>query len=129
MGARGRDAWLPLEVDARDQSDDEPMGTKDKFWIDVQDGHWLVKLCRVVGGETRGEDWSEWLVHRLAVLLGVPTAITEPATVLIDAVATRIRRRQRAKPASEPASDFRPAAGTRKGRARGTRVQRAGLSR
>ncbi len=84
MGARGRGAWLPLEVDARDQSDDEPMGTKDKFWIDAQDGHWLVKLCRVVGGETRGEDWSEWLVHRLAGLLGVPTAITEPATVLID---------------------------------------------
>lgn len=84
MGARGRDAWLPLEVDARDQSDDEPMGTKDKFWIYVNSDHWLVKLCRVVDGETRGEDWSEWLVHRLAALLGVPTAVTEPATVLVD---------------------------------------------
>ena len=84
MGASARGVWLPMDLDARDHGDDEPMGTKDKFWIHVEGSHWLVKLCRVVDGETRGEDWAEWLVHRLAALIGVPTAVTEPATVRVD---------------------------------------------
>ena len=73
--------WLPVDVDPSEQDVDEPMGTKDKFWIERESHRWLVKLCRVVDGETRGEDWAEWLVHRLASLLGVPTAVTEPALV------------------------------------------------
>ena len=57
------------------------MGTKDKFWIERESGRWLIKLCRVVDGRTLGEDWAEWLVHRIGTLLGVPTAVTEPALV------------------------------------------------
>lgn len=76
--------WLAVPVDLSEQDDDEPMGTKDKFWIERASGRWLIKLCRVVDGRTLGEDWAEWLVHRVATRLGIPTAVTEPALVQMD---------------------------------------------
>ncbi len=81
--------WLPVPVDLSEQGDDEPMGTKDKFWIERESGRWLIKLCRVVDGRTLGEDWAEWLVHRIGTLLGVPTAVTEPALVQMGSGARR----------------------------------------
>ena len=73
--------WHAAPVDLSEQDDDEPMGTKNKFWIERESGRWLIKLCRVVDGRTLGEDWAEWLVHRVATLVGIPTAVTEPALV------------------------------------------------
>lgn len=60
---------------------EEPMGTKDKFWVlNPEDGSpWLFKFARVVDGVTRNEDWAEWVVHHLAELVGLPTAIVRPA--------------------------------------------------
>jgi len=60
---------------------DEPLGTKDKFWVQEKDGtRWLFKFAREKQGVVRGEDWAEWLVHGLANLIGVPTACVRPAT-------------------------------------------------
>lgn len=57
------------------------MGTKDKMWVrDAQRRRWLCKLVRVVDGDSRGEDWAEWLVHQLATIAGIPTATVVPAT-------------------------------------------------
>lgn len=38
------------------------------------DERWLFKYARIHDGVTRGEDWAECLVRRLANLLGIPTA-------------------------------------------------------
>lgn len=60
---------------------DEPLGTKEKFWL-VQDGRqWLFKFARERDGVTRGEDWAEWVSHHLAALISVPCATIVPATV------------------------------------------------
>jgi len=68
-------AWIRVD-DA-----EEPLGTKDKFWVQQSDGtKWLFKLVREKFGVVRGEDWAEWLVHGLANLMGVPTACVRPAT-------------------------------------------------
>lgn len=59
---------------------EEPLGTKDKFWVMDPGGQkWLFKFARVRAGVVRGEDWSEWVVHHLAGLLGVPTVEICPA--------------------------------------------------
>jgi len=73
--------WEPVDIVFDDeQSHEEPMGSKKKFWVKAPDGvFWLFKYSRVVNGETRNEDWAEWLVHRLAGLLGVPSAVIRPA--------------------------------------------------
>lgn len=82
MPETGQAVWCAMEIDSSEfDVGDEPMGTKEKFWIDLGVNRWLVKLCRVVDGRVLGEDWAEWLVHRLASLLGVPTAVAEPARV------------------------------------------------
>lgn len=69
-----------VEIDA-DRHRDEPMGTKDKFWVDLpgDDRPWLFKFARSVEGVVRGEDWAEWTVHHLANLIGVPSAVVKPA--------------------------------------------------
>lgn len=76
--------WNPADLDdeawTRVDDADEPLGTKDKFWVQESDGtKWLFKLAREKHGVVRGEDWAEWLVHGLANLLGVPTACVRPA--------------------------------------------------
>lgn len=78
-----RTTWDPIEVESSPsgRTGEEPMGTKEKFWVvDDEAQRWLCKLVRVVDGESRGEDWAEWLVHRLGGLIGVPTARVRPAT-------------------------------------------------
>lgn len=80
------DAWPTVEVDEQSPHDspDEPMGSKTKFWVRVnskgETRPWLFKFARVKDGEVRGEDWAEVLVHRLAGLIDIPTALVVPAT-------------------------------------------------
>lgn len=61
---------------------DEPMGSKDKFWIEQPDDHlpWLFKHSRISAGETTGEHWSEKVACELAGHLEVPHATVELAT-------------------------------------------------
>jgi hypothetical protein len=73
------DLWDPVDVESWAASDDvpsdEPLGTKEKFWVVGPDGRrWLFKFARDAGGAVRGEDWAECMVHLLADLLGIPTA-------------------------------------------------------
>jgi hypothetical protein len=77
--------WDSADLDngvwARVDEAEEPLGTKDKFWVQDTDGtRWLFKFARQKHGVVRGEDWAEWLVHGLANLMGVPTACIRPAT-------------------------------------------------
>ncbi|PPG31594.1 hypothetical protein [Rathayibacter sp. AY2B9] len=60
---------------------DEPMGTKEKFWLVADGDLWLFKFARQRGDETRGEDWAEWVSFHLARMLDVPCAEIRPATV------------------------------------------------
>jgi hypothetical protein len=77
-------AWPSVEADTLEQADtpDEQMGTKEKFWVKREDDDrlWLFKFAREKNGEVRGEDWAEVIVHRIACLLGIPTAVAVPAT-------------------------------------------------
>lgn len=74
------DKW-PLALEhGEPQTMDEPLGTKEKFWVRAADGQeFLFKYARVSHGRTMNEDWVEWAVHRLAMLLSIPTAIAIPA--------------------------------------------------
>ncbi len=76
--------WDPVIVTAGPDVD-EPMGSKEKFWIRMPSDQrlWLLKLARIDDrdGTVSGEDWAEWLVCRLARILGVPTAQIRPATL------------------------------------------------
>lgn len=71
--------WLPDDADVPPP---EPLGGKEKFWVVGPDGvEYLFKYARSDDGENvRGEDWAEWLVDKLAALVGVPSAGTLPAT-------------------------------------------------
>lgn len=73
--------WSTVDVGENWRTvDDEPLGSKDKFWVaDPQGRVWLFKFCRERDGITRGEDWAEWLVYRLAREIGIPTAEIRPA--------------------------------------------------
>lgn len=80
-------AWtsLPFVSEAEDRAD-EPMGSKEKWWVELPlegERPWLLKLSRLDArdGTVSGEDWAEWCVHHLAGLLGVPTAMILPATL------------------------------------------------
>lgn len=60
---------------------DEPLGTKDKFWVeDLDENQWLFKYARDRDGVVRGEDWAEWCVYVIANLLDIPVAQILPAT-------------------------------------------------
>lgn len=79
-------AWTSIPF-IREESDGapEPMGTKEKFWVELAPGGrpWLLKLARIDerDGTVSGEDWAEWLVHHLGALIEVPTAAILPATL------------------------------------------------
>jgi hypothetical protein len=62
-------------------AEDEPLGTKEKFWVEnPEDGTlWLFKYAREIDGRVMGEDWAEWLVHGIGASLGIPTADLRPA--------------------------------------------------
>lgn len=73
--------WRTVEIVDTDELADEPLGTKQKFWVTNPDDDrpWLFKFARVREGRTLGEDWAEWLVHHLGERLGAPTALIHPA--------------------------------------------------
>lgn len=70
-----------MTVEPADEIADEPLGTKEKYWVvnPADESVWLFKLARVRHGRTLGEDWAEWVVHRLSRELGVPSAEIRPA--------------------------------------------------
>jgi hypothetical protein len=80
-------SWEPLRFVYGQAEADEPMGSKEKWWVDLPGfkRRWLLKLSRLDerDGKVSGEDWAEWTVHHLARLLGVPTAAVRPA-LLVD---------------------------------------------
>ena len=61
--------WLPDE-------DEEPLGSKEKFWVRDEFGaRWLFKFARTSeDGFVSGEDWAEIAASSVAALLGVPAA-------------------------------------------------------
>lgn len=77
--------WDPLWFPREETEHDEPMGSKEKWWVNIPDDDrpWLLKLSRVDvrDGVVSGEDWAEWMVQHLGRLLGVPTAEVRPACV------------------------------------------------
>lgn len=63
------------------ETTDEPMGTKEKFWVRSPDGqHLLFKYARFRQGRTMGEDWVEWAVQKFASMLTIPAATAILAT-------------------------------------------------
>ncbi|MCU1410595.1 MAG: hypothetical protein JWR04_1302 [Rhodoglobus sp.] len=76
-------AWESLHFVYSEADVDEPMGSKEKWWVDLPwgDRRWLLKLARLDDrdGTVSGEDWAEWVVHHLSALIGVPTAAIRPA--------------------------------------------------
>lgn len=60
---------------------DEPMGTKDKFWVQVEgdDERWLFKYARVNNGVPTGEHWAEKIAAEVAEYMGLPHAEVELA--------------------------------------------------
>lgn len=73
--------WESMTIERPSDGADEPLGTKEKFWLVAEGDLWLFKFARQRGGETRGEDWAEWVSFHLARLLAVPCAQVRPATV------------------------------------------------
>lgn len=61
--------------------DDEPMGTKDKVWVELPDDPhpWLFKFSRVNEDYVSGEHWSEKIAAELASILSIPHAKVEIA--------------------------------------------------
>lgn len=79
-------AWESLHFVRGSAEADEPMGSKEKWWVDLPmfgERQWLLKLARLDehDGTVSGEDWAEWTVHQLAEKLGVPSATVRPATL------------------------------------------------
>lgn len=78
-------SWNSLSFPRQETDLDEPMGSKEKWWVTLweDDRPWLLKLSRVNthDGVVSGEDWAEWLVQHIAAQLGIPTAVVRPARV------------------------------------------------
>lgn len=75
------DDWGHLSDSVQLETADEPMGTKEKFWVrSPDDQRLLFKYARFRHGRTMGEDWVEWAVYKLASMLSVPAATAIPAT-------------------------------------------------
>lgn len=75
------DDWPPCAEDGQLLITEEPLGTKEKFWVTAPDGHQcLFKYARRNNDRTMGEDWVECAVHRLASVLSLPTATAVLAT-------------------------------------------------
>jgi len=80
------DPWTPVDVKSwlqrapgteQSASQEEPLGSKDKFWLtDPAGERWLFKYARISGADrwVSGEDWAEVAASGLAALIGVPTA-------------------------------------------------------
>ncbi|MFF2087490.1 hypothetical protein ACFVVM_27265 [Nocardia sp. NPDC058176] len=76
------DEWAMASDSDQLRTTDEPLGTKEKFWVSApDDSRYLFKYARVhESGRIMGEDWVEWVVHELATMLSIPTATVIPAT-------------------------------------------------
>ena len=73
--------WIPVDLDGKvEDSSDENMGSKRKFWFEDGNEKWLFKYSRDKNQHVSGEDWAECLVHVIAQLFGVPSACTSLAT-------------------------------------------------
>ncbi|MBU1249892.1 MAG: hypothetical protein KJ659_11655 [Actinobacteria bacterium] len=77
-------AWEPIHFVRGAAEAEEPMGSKEKWWVDLPmfgERQWLLKLARLdeLDGTVSGEDWAEWTVHQLAEQLGIPSATVRPA--------------------------------------------------
>lgn len=70
-----------LKIPAEDILADEPMGTKDKFWVSIPGDHekWLFKRTRESAGRWTGEHWAEKVAAEIADLLELPHAVVELA--------------------------------------------------
>lgn len=75
--------WSSVNIDRSPDGGwyDEPLGTKEKFWLVSEGELWLFKFARDRGGTTRGEDWAEWIAFHLAKELSIPCAEVRPAMV------------------------------------------------
>ena len=73
--------WDSIDIERPLDVSDEPLGTKEKFWLVSEGDLWLFKLARQRGGVTRGEDWAEWISCHLAKELSIPCAEIRPARV------------------------------------------------
>lgn len=86
------DPWSPVDVDAwieqaregpLSASTEEPLGSKDKFWLSDPGGDtWLFKFARTSGKDrwVSGEDWAEVAAVQLARLINIPTAAVRLGT-------------------------------------------------
>lgn len=73
-------SYTVWDVSAHDIVLEETMGTKDKGWIEPENGQrWLFKYARVNNGVCTGEDWSEKIAYELALRLSVQVSIHELA--------------------------------------------------
>lgn len=64
---------IDIPQDARE--DTEQLGSKEKFWVTLDDGRWLFKKAR----PNTGEDWAEKVAAELAKLLKIDAAEVELA--------------------------------------------------
>lgn len=63
------------DIETNSALTEEPLGTKEKFWLVHEDGRrWLFKYNRVSEGEVTGDDWAEGIAGELADLLNMPHA-------------------------------------------------------
>lgn len=75
-------AYPVIEIDSTWLRGNEPMGSKDKSWVDLPDDAeqpWLFKYSRESAGRVTGEHWAEKVGAEVAGLLGVPHAQVELA--------------------------------------------------
>lgn len=71
-----------IDIDSAWLRGDEPMGSKNKVWVDLPgdvEQPWLFKYSRESAGLVTGEHWAEKVGAEVADLLGVPHARVELA--------------------------------------------------
>jgi hypothetical protein len=69
-----------LHITAEDVIGDEQLGTKTKFWFQLDGKVWLFKEARTIKGDVvAGEDWAEKVAAEIAQRLGIPAAVVELA--------------------------------------------------
>lgn len=67
--------WEPIIVSSPDGQETEPLGSKEKFWLELESGRLLFKFVRDrPPSGPRGEDWAECIVHAVASALDLPSA-------------------------------------------------------
>ncbi|HSD37873.1 MAG TPA: HipA domain-containing protein [Rhodocyclaceae bacterium] len=73
-----------LQINSNSVVDDEQLGSKDKFWFELEGQFWLFKEARTIqtaGGSrvVTGEDWAEKAAAEIAAQIGVNAARVELA--------------------------------------------------